>query len=467
MKRKDFLKTAGIAAAGAIAAPYILPSGRLFAQSGGNHMAKHVIYVMFAGGVRHQEVIDQSYLTEQGASGAHNLMQNMFNFVGGTPNNTVIYGPSTPNAPINNVIGQGTSFGSIESQGVTFAETNAASRGHYGGFNSLIQGNQAASQGLANKPINPTIFEYLRKHAGFSATDVWFIGNTIANSVPLLNHSEYPGFGAEYGANFFAPSTTFGNSGQQYLSDAKFHPEEQLDYMRYMRTFLDNQFDNYGAALKQIGNTKDESEKIKEFMREMFTKGINNVINTNVPETQPGGQLAGQGGGDISALAYSIEVMKKFEPKFLTLNFSSVDVCHGNYTSYLKNLHTCDYLIGELWKWIQSTPPFKDETIMILSPECGRNLNPNPIKDQNNFLSYDHSDNNALRVFTQIVGGANISGIAQSKLNAQKGNRIGTPTNPVANIKDNVLTIGEIFGVRNLIEADGRVTTSNSLFDYM
>jgi anaerobic selenocysteine-containing dehydrogenase len=51
MKRRNFLKTTGLAAAGVIAAPYILPSGRLFAASG-NRNANQVVFCLFAGGVR-------------------------------------------------------------------------------------------------------------------------------------------------------------------------------------------------------------------------------------------------------------------------------------------------------------------------------------------------------------------------------------------------------------------------------
>jgi hypothetical protein len=51
MNRRDFIKRAGIATAGAFAAPYILPGGRLFAASG-LRKVNHVVFLLFAGGVR-------------------------------------------------------------------------------------------------------------------------------------------------------------------------------------------------------------------------------------------------------------------------------------------------------------------------------------------------------------------------------------------------------------------------------
>lgn len=60
MNRRNFLKAAGIGA-GVISMPYLLPSGRLFAQTGARK-ANHVVLVLFAGGVRQQETVDMRYL---------------------------------------------------------------------------------------------------------------------------------------------------------------------------------------------------------------------------------------------------------------------------------------------------------------------------------------------------------------------------------------------------------------------
>ena len=49
----------------------------------------------------------------------------------------------------------------------TFREMNASAVGHYAGVNAMLTGNYMYTQGLRNKPMMPTIFEYLRKKLFF------------------------------------------------------------------------------------------------------------------------------------------------------------------------------------------------------------------------------------------------------------------------------------------------------------
>ncbi len=189
MKRREFIRKAGMAAGAAFAAPYILPTGRLFAASGGGgQLAQHVVFVMFAGGVRQQESVLQRYLMDSQPIDPYegNIMYNML--TGAAPEMKIAYGTGTGGInPIPQLLGN-----TLQSQGTLFREMRAVSTGHYGGLNSLLQGSTAATQGLTQKPLRPTIFEYLRRHAGLPATKTWFVGNTIGNSVPLLNYREHP-----------------------------------------------------------------------------------------------------------------------------------------------------------------------------------------------------------------------------------------------------------------------------------
>jgi hypothetical protein len=441
INRRQFIKRAGAVTASTVVLPYILPSGRLFAASG-SQLAPHVVLVMFAGGVRQQESVLQRYLDDsQGEPYAGNIMYNMLD--GGAPTQKVVYGtgPGGIN-PIPPILGQ-----TLQSQGTLFAEMRAVSSGHYGGLNSLLQGNTAATQGLKQKPLNPTIFEYLRRHTGAPASKTWFVGNTIGNSVPLLNYSEHMSYGAQYGANFFAPNVTFGPRGDQYLADAKvYHPENQLAPIYEMKYFLDNSFTNIGSAPPLIGNTEEEKQDIKAFMDEMFTKTQAGTI-ANPPISD---------NGDLRTVGYACEVMSWFEPTLTVVNLSAVDGCHSDFTGYLESLHRADHAVGHLWNHIQTNiPTMANNTIVIAVPECGRNDNPNAIRDENDWFAYDHSDTNSLRIFGMMAG-PNVPGNLV----------VGSENSPVGIATDIVPTIGEILGFKSDVFSAGLIDGSAmSLFD--
>jgi len=443
MKRRDFIKKGSATAGAIIAAPYILPTGRLFAQTG-TVMSPHVVLVMFSGGVRQQESVLQRYVDDsQNEPYPGNIMYNMLN--GDAPEQKIVFGTGDGGIdPIPQILDS-----TLASQGTLFSEVRALSRGHYGGLNSLLQGSTVTTQGLKAKPVNPTIFEYLRRHGGYSATDNWFIGSGIGNSLPLLNYSADEEYGAQYGANFFAPNITFGPDCEEFLGDARvYHPENELDSIYQMKYFLDNNFDNYAKGLETIGNTEEEKQSIKEFMEHMYEKTNNGTI-AHPPVTD---------NGDLSTVGYTCEVLKWFKPAFTTVNLGAVDACHSSFTDYVASLHRADHAVGHLWNYIQNEiPEMADNTVILCTPECGRNLQPNSILDINDWRAFDHSDENALRVFTLMAGGD----VPQNLI-------IGAEGDPVGLTSDSMLTVAEILGVKNEVMNSGYLAPGTlSLFDRM
>lgn len=445
MKRRTFIKRTGTAAAASFVAPYILPSGRLFAASGGGgQLAGHVVFVLFAGGVRQQESVLQRYLDDsQNQPYPGNILYNMMN--GAPPTDKIVYGTGPGGIdPIPAILAS-----TLQSQGTLFREMQAVSSGHFGGLNSLLQGNTAATQGLKQKPLNPTIFEYLRRHTGLPATKAWFVGNTIGNSVPLLNYSEHPSYGSLYGANFFAPNVTFGPLGDEYLSNAKvYHPQDQLTPVAEMKAFLDNSFTNAGNVPPSLGNTFDETQDIKAFMKEMFEKTQDGTI-AHPPVSD---------NGDLRTVGYACELMKWFEPVLTVVNMGAVDGCHANFTGYLASLHRADHAVGHIWDFIQNQiPGMAGDTVIIAVPECGRNDNPNAILDQNDWFAYDHSDSNALRIFGMMAGP-----------NVPANLAVGSEGDPQGSAVDLVPTVAEILGIKTEVMAAGLVAPgAQSLFDQM
>ena len=208
------------------------------------------------------------------------------------------------------------------------------------------------------------------------------------------------------------------------------------------KEFLDNVWGTTGPGLITIENTEQEKKEIKEFLKYIYENGT-----SEMPPVSDG--------GDATTIGYSLEVMKWFKPKFTVVNMSTgVDVCHNNFTSYLRALHRADHSLAHLWDRIQSIPSMAGNTIMIAIPECGRNLESNAIHDSNDFYAYDHSDQNARRIFGMMVG----PGVPSNYT-------VGDENNPIGNATDGVLTIAEIFGIKDQIPTQYLANNSMSMFD--
>ncbi len=428
---------AGIVAGGTILAPYILPSGRLFAASG-EQKAKHVLFVMFGGGIRQQESVLQRYLmdAQPTADGANegNIMYNLFE--GAPPTRKIVYGNDgnlPGDTPIAKILSQ-----TIERQGTTFKEVRTVSAGHYSAYTGMVQGKTTTTIGLREKPVFPTVFEYVRRHMGAAegaASKVWFIGENIGNSTPLLNYGIQPNYGMKYGANFFAPPVTFGYQGiDSFAGGPIYHPDEEMKYIYKMKYFMDNYYRNVGGVLDSLGNTEMEKFQIKTFMEKLHR-------NT--------------AGSDVIDCA--LEVMNEFTPTLTVMNFNGgVDICHGDFTKYLQAIHLNDNKVARLWQGVQKIPGMAGNTAMILCPDMGRNTKGSAVLDSNNFKSFDHDggDPNVNRIFTQMVG----PGIP---VNVQ----VGSESNPVGNSADCVMTIADLLGIKQDVQNAGFINDTMSFLD--
>jgi hypothetical protein len=199
---------------------------------------------------------------------------------------------------------------------------------------------------------------------------------------------------------------------------------------------LDQSFALTKDQISSVSNTDEEKTQIKDFIKSVFAK-------------QQAGQLAMPpvtDTGDAVNIMYAAEVLREFKPKMLAVNISGVDSCHSNFTGYLQMLHRADHITGWLWQHIQNNiPEMSGNTIFIVAPECGRNENPNPILDQNDWVAYDHSDANALRVWGLMMG--------KSVPNI----RVGGEAQPVGRLTDIVPTIADVFGILDDVNNSGLI----------
>ncbi len=421
MKRRKFIKKAALTTASTIAAPYILPAGRLFAPTGAR-VANHVVFMLFAGGIRQQESVDQQYLANQGLPTEGNLMLNMLE--GAPPSNNLLFNLWSPvNQPLTQ---SGTLFKEVEYE--------SGPTGHYNGHTVAMTGNYTATGlNLNINPEYPTVFEYYRKHSdpAKSAINAWWISEGLG-PYPSLNYSRDSNYGAQYGANYLRPASLFGDAGTQLANAITYQPDD-VQRINRVKDLLDKNFHNTAEDLPGIHNTPENREAIKNFILDLQDQGQNGSLEVATP-----GNNYNLLTGDLINISAAWQVLDEFSPELTVINSINLDVCHDNFSAYLDFLHRADYGIGWLWNKIQNHPTLANDTILICMPEHGRNLDSNNLTDQNGLRAYDHTgDTNSRRVFTLVVGPPD---------KVKQGQVFGMQGNPAAESIDVIPTIAHILG---------------------
>lgn len=384
MNRRDFIRKSALGSLGIAAAPYILPSGRLFAATGARKV-NHVVFCLFAGGVRNWESVQKS---------EGNLMPNILSGNEAISNDIASSMSSLPVSPLS---------APMQTMGTLFTEFrfSAGPTGHYNGHTTAITGQHTnTSLNLRAAPEWPTIFELYRKHRSptQSATNAWWISHTN-NLYPLLNYSTHPSYGAAYGANQISPNELFSGSGVNVLGDNFAIDPDVAEELDRLRRFSNAQFDVPFSEAAGLDNTRDGRDQIQAFLNTMAQEV--NAGQHNNPWSIPSGM-----NGDMRNIFYAEKVLQEFKPELLVVNMFGVDVAHTNFTQYCDNLRRADWAVAHLWDTIQNTPGLANDTLLVVAPEIGRNANPNTIADANGRLALDHTTDDAVsrEIFCLMLG---------------------------------------------------------------
>lgn len=386
MKRRQFLRNAGLTAGAIAAAPWILPSGRLFAATG-TRLVDHVVLCMFAGGVRNLEAVHKS---------EGNLMPGML-----TGNENISADIASTLTALPGITGL-----TLQEQGTLFKEFRfkQGPTGHYHGYNTTITGRYVNNTlNTRGRPEFPTLFELYRKHSApeKNALNAWLVTQST-NLYPLLNHSNYPGYGAAYGANQITPNSLLGYTLSQELNDMLMLDPTHETGVEKVRNFLDNNFQLSGMNLNSaFRNTEEDAATIQTFISKMYTD-LQSGLHTN-----PWGVPMN---GDMRNIFYAEEIIKSIKPELLVVDMFSVDAAHRDFTSYCHSLYQASWAMHHLWQTIQQTPGMTNNTLMIIVPEIGRNATGNSLRDANNRAGLDHTseDDMSRELFCMITGPASV-----------------------------------------------------------
>jgi hypothetical protein len=369
MKRRSFIKNAATGLLGAAAFPYILPTGRLFAPTG-QRIANHVVFVLFAGGIRNLESV---YKAEG------NLMPHLL--TGNESLSSDIAGAFDP-LPAN-------TQPALQTKGTLFKELryNQGPTGHFVGNNV----------DFSSHTPRPSVFEYYRKHNSpqQTALNAWWVSlHTGENE--LLSHSSHSQYGIQYAANYISPNYLIWN--REPISHCHTFNTAAQSRVADMRNLLNTAFNNpLPEALNKTINTPEDFQKIQTFIDQTLLRRDSGALYAN----WQGLDL----NSDMSNILMAEEIVKTFKPELMVVNMTNTDVCHDDFTGYCNNLRKADYATAHLWHTIQSTPGLANDTIMVVMPEHGRDLTHNTIVDDYGRYGIDHvGDEMSKQLFCMVLG---------------------------------------------------------------
>ena len=432
MKRRKFIRNLGLGTAVTIGMPYLLPGGRLFAASGARK-ANHVVFCLFAGGVRNLESVHKNDgnlmpYTLKGTEGISSDIISGINFV---PPNTGI---------------------TLQEQGTLYKEFRMkyGPTGHYGAHATAMTGVYTGENLNINaNPQYPTIFELYRKHnsPSMSAKNAWWVSNSLG-AYAHLNYSTYAGYGAGYGANYIQPASIISQEGFDNLGNSRIYNHTEEEKIKALRGFCDAHFSSqYNGAANSITNTEEDKIEIEAFINQCFIEAASGQFN------DPWGIGGGLYNNDMQTVNFAEKIIQEYKPELLVVNMQDVDIAHSNFTLYANNIQKADYALAHLWNTIQNTPGMAEDTILIAMPEHGRNQEGNGLYDGYGRQALDHTNDDYSReIFSLILGPSGVV-VQDQTFSQEKGESI-----------DIVPTIANILGFDNDIPGgllNGNVLTES------
>ncbi len=267
---------------------------------------------------------------------------------------------------------------------------NAGATSHYNTISSILTGNwQRLDDWGATSPVNPTLFEYLRKRMKLSQDNAWLISSNKALT-SRIGASSMRDFGPRYGANVIFPKQLLINAVIRAASQG--HPEHSADRaaMQLELQAILQHADNYDG----LGWSVFGDEPVLDLpMQSSMQKAIEDLVRTNAPVT-----------GDEFTFLVSAEVMRRFAPSLLVITFSDVEVAHfGSYSMHLAGIRTMDRLVHELWNLVQSNPSYSGRTTLFVLPEFGRDFDGS---STNGFFNHRAIDDSTCLTWLMCIGEA-------------------------------------------------------------
>lgn len=230
--------------------------------------------------------------------------------------------------------------------------------------------------GARFEPEVPTLFEGLRKSFDLPPHQALIVNGEDRLDEEFYTFSNHLGFGINYRATVLSLYRYKVSVLRDDLASGKFKPgaAEYAEKLKALRKLEDqdrlNQFrtvvDEDGALAFRPERLEDDPSTTPE-LRRFWSAWADYYGRTGLVNPR----------GDRLLTTLSTWAMRRLQPRLMMVNYNDPDYVHwGNPSFYTRGVSIVDEGLRQLWEFAQADPFYRDRTVFVVVPDCGRDSNP-------------------------------------------------------------------------------------------
>jgi hypothetical protein len=239
------------------------------------------------------------------------------------------------------------------------------------------------------KPVaHPTIFEICRKARKTPDTSAWAF--VYASILAKTGESLAPGYGKAYAANVVEPPTIPRTTA------------EEMDRRMQHAASL-------GSAEAEAGAVQSCARLARQTSC-ISVDGLRSSEARSFLDTEYAGWKAGSDSTSHDAFLTdrAIACMRTFAPDVMAIDFGEIDCAHyGSWSRYVEAIRRTDELTWRLWRAAEEIEQYRGQTLMLILPDHGRELD-RPghwgFIHHSNFYTDEGADEGCRRVWMIALG---------------------------------------------------------------
>jgi hypothetical protein len=254
----------------------------------------------------------------------------------------------------------------VEKQGILFKDLDIASTpgidtSHGQGTLYLLTGRFDHYEDISHKPFAdrfeakvPTIFEYFRKRYDIPEHQALIINGEDRINEEFYTFSNHHLYGVRYRSTVLSLYRFKSYLLREELKSPALADRERAEKTKQLEDMVNKDY--------RVEDRRVASPELDRFWAEWRDYyGESGLVNPR---------------GDRVLTALAVRALKQLRPRLLMINYQDPDYVHwGNPHFYTRAISIIDEGVREIYQAVQGDPEYRNNTVFLIVPDCGRNNN--------------------------------------------------------------------------------------------